>query len=256
GEKFRMNQRSDQPLLPGALHDNYEYSQERFRSMVQNSSDIVSLLAEDGTILFESPSIETVLGFSPEQLLGQNAFSYIHPDDRDVVKDRLANAIAEGKGKANYYRFQNAAGDWRWMEAVATNRLDHPELGAVVVNSRDVTERKLAEDLLLETNHALTTLVAELRASEERFSKAFNSNPHPMSITTLDDGRFISVNERFISAVGMSREELIGQTTSDLNWWPEPGARARMLSTVSDHGWMPPIEFKLKLKGDERTIHW
>src|SRR5262249_16523128 len=171
-------------------------------------------------------------------------------------KDRLANAIAEGKGKANYYRFQNAAGDWRWMESVATNRLDHPELGAVVVNSRDVTERKLAEDLLLETNHALTTLVAELRASEERFSKAFNSNPHPMSITTLDDGRFISVNERFISAVGMSREELIGKTTSDLNWWPEPGARAKMLSTVSDHGWMPPIEFKLKLKGDERTIHW
>jgi PAS domain S-box-containing protein len=222
--------------------------------MVQNSSDIVSLLAEDGTILFQSPSIESVLGFKPDELVGKNAFNYIHPDDRDAVRSRLANAISEGKGIANYYRFMNASGDWRWMESVATNKLDHPELRAVVVNSRDVTERKLAEDLLHETNQALTAMLAELRASEERFSKAFNSSPHPMSITTLEEGRFISVNERFISSVGMSREELIGKTTSDLKWWQQPEARDRMLSTVRARGWMPPFEFKMKAKGAERTI--
>jgi len=251
-----MNRRKDQPPLPGAIHNSREYSQEQFRSMVQNSSDIVSLLAQDGTILFESPSIETVLGFTPNELVGQNAFSYIHPDDREVVKSRFASAISEGKGMANYYRFRNAAGDWRWMESVATNRLDHPELGAVVVNSRDVTERKLAEDLLREANQTLTQMVAELKASEERFSKAFNSNPHPMSITTLEDGRFISVNERFISAVGMSREELIGKTTFDLQGWPKPEWRDRILSTIRTKGWMPEIEFKLKLKSGERTISW
>ena len=251
-----MNRRKDEPPLPGAAHESFEYSQERFRSMVQNSSDIVSLLAQDGTILFESPSIETVLGFEPDELIGQNAFSYIHPDDREEVRARFASAISEGKGKANYYRFRNAAGDWRWMESVATNQLDHPEVGALVINSRDVTERKLAEDLLRDTNQTLTELVAELRASEERFSKAFNSNPHPMSITTLDEGRFISINERFLSAVGMSREELIGKTTSDLKWWPQPDSRENMLSTVRARGWMPPVEFKLKLKSGERTISW
>src|SRR5262249_50767155 len=99
-------------------------------------------------------------------------------------------------------------------------------------------------------------MVAELKASEERFSKAFNSNPHPMSITTLEDGRFISVNERFISAVGMSREELIGKTAFDLQWWPQPDSRERLLSTIRTSGWMPPVEFKLKLKAGERTISW
>src|SRR5262249_16094402 len=95
-----------------------------------------------------------------------------------------------------------------------------------------------------------------LKASEERFSKAFNSNPHPMSITTLDDGRFISVNERFIAAVGMSREELIGKTTFDLQWWPQLASHERMLSSIRTRGWMPQIEFKLKLKSGERTISW
>src|SRR5262249_15428760 len=251
-----MSRRKDQSPLAGAIHDSREYSQEQFRSMVQNSSDIVSLLAEDGTILFESPSIETVLGFTPNELVGQNAFSYIHPEDREAVRSRLASAVSEGKGRANYYRFRNAAGDWRWMESVATNQLDHPELRAVVVNSRDVTERKLAEDLLRETNQALTAMVAELKASEERFSKAFNSNPHPMSITTLEDGRFISVNERFISAVGMSREELIGKKAFDFQWLPQPDSRERLLSTIRTSGWMPPVEFKLKLKAGERTISW
>jgi PAS domain S-box-containing protein len=251
-----MNPSKDQAPLTGAAHDSFEYSQERFRSMVQNSSDIVSLLAEDGTILFESPSIESVLGFTPDELIGQNVFSYIHSDDREAVHNRFARAIAEGKGTANYYRFRDAAGNWRWMESVATNKLDHPELRAVVVNSRDVTERKLTEDLLRETNQALTSMVAELRASEERFSKAFHSNPHPMSITTLDEGRFISVNEQFISAVGMSREELIGKTTSDLHWWPQPQSREALLSTMRTRGWVPPTEFKIKLKSGERTISW
>ena len=251
-----MSRHHDQTPLPGAIHDSHEYSQEQFRSMVQNSSDIVSLLSEDGTILFESPAIEAVLGFTPAQLIGQNAFSYIHPDDRDVVQAHFAKAISEGKGMANYYRFLNASGDWRWMESVATNQLDHPELGAVVVNSRDVTERKLAEDLLRETNQALTIMIGELRASEERFSKAFNSSPHPMSITTLEDGRFLSANDRFVSALGVTREELIGKTTSDMNWWTRREDRDRMLSTVRARGWVPPVEFKMKARGAERTISW
>jgi PAS domain S-box-containing protein len=250
-----MSRKQDQQSpLPGAIHSSSEYSQEQFRSMVQNSSDIVTLLAEDGTVLFESPSIESVLGFKPDELIGKNAFSYIHPDDRDAVRVSFANAMTEGRGQANCYRFMSASGDWRWMESVATNQLGHPELGAVVVNSRDVTDRKLAEDMLRDTNEVLTAIISELRASEERFSKAFNFNPHPMCITTLEEGRFISVNERFISSVGMSRDELIGKTTFDLNWWPRPAARLNMISGVRTRGWMSPSEFKVTAKGAERTI--
>jgi PAS domain S-box-containing protein len=249
-----MSRPQDEPPLPGAIHHSSEYSHEQFRSMVQNSSDIVTLLAEDGTILFESPSIETVLGFKPDEMIGKNAFDYIHRDDRDAVRTRFANAVSEGEGQADYYRFMNASGDWRWMESVATNQLRHPELGAVVVNSRDVTERKLAEDMLRDTNEALKAMIGELRASEERFSKAFNSSPHPMSITTLEDGRFISVNEQFISSVGMSRDQLIGKTTFDLKWWPHAEARRNAFSSVRTRGWLPPSEFKLEAKGVERTI--
>src|SRR5215467_4417129 len=69
-----MNPENDQHPVRGGTVESFEFSQERFRSMVQNSSDIVTLLARDGTVLFQSPSVETVLGYKPEHLIGQNAF--------------------------------------------------------------------------------------------------------------------------------------------------------------------------------------
>ena len=138
---------------------------ERFRALVQNSSDVITLLEVDGTILYESPSVERVLGYRPEELLGENAFAHVHPEDLE----RVVGAFAEGLSDPDLqpsaeYRFRHKDGSWRWLESVCTNLLEDPNVGELVVNSRDVTERKLVEGRLRELETRYRTLVEQIPA--------------------------------------------------------------------------------------------
>src|SRR5439155_15896324 len=99
---------------------------------------------------------------------------------------------------------------WVWMEGTATNLLSEPGVEAIVINARDVSERKLAEE--------------KLRQSEKRFSKAFLASPVAISIATLAEGRFIDVNDSFLQLLGYSREEIIGRTALELSIWGSPAA--------------------------------
>jgi PAS domain S-box-containing protein len=128
-------------------------TEERFRLLVQNSSDIITALAEDGTILYASPSIERVLGHRPEDRVGKNIFvdSIVHPEDLgkkrvfiDEARRRLdVPASAE-------FRLRHADGTWRTIEGIGQNLLADPNVGAIVANYRDITERKQAEDRALQ----------------------------------------------------------------------------------------------------------
>ena len=125
-------------------------SEERFRSLVQNASDVVTVLDAEGAILYESPSVERVLGYRPEELVGESAFYYVHPDDRG----RVLGAFAEGSKSPGTtftplkYRFRHKDGSWRCLESVNNNLLSDPKVRGMVVNSRDVTERVRAEEEL------------------------------------------------------------------------------------------------------------
>ncbi|MDP8948517.1 MAG: PAS domain S-box protein [Actinomycetota bacterium] len=124
-------------------------SEERFRALTQNSSDIVTLLEVDGTILYESPSIERILGYEPQELEGENAFGYVHPDDLERVLGAFAEGLSDSALRPTVeYRFRHKDGSWRWLESIGTNMLDDPAVGEIVVNSRDVSERKAAEERL------------------------------------------------------------------------------------------------------------
>lgn len=122
---------------------------ERHRAFVERSSDIVSALDADGTFQYVSPSVESLLGFEPADLLGEDAFEHVHPDDRDRVVEVFRESIAgETTNPTVEYRLERADGDYLWVESVGSNRLDDSGVGGYVVNTRDVSDRKRREEKL------------------------------------------------------------------------------------------------------------
>ena len=124
-------------------------NEERFRSLLQNASDITTVLASDGTIKYESPAFYRLLGWAEADVMGRNAFALVHPDDRDLVMDVFAEVLrTEQESRPVEFRFRHADGHYVMFEAKGVNRLSDPLIGGVIVNSRDVTDRnRLADDL-------------------------------------------------------------------------------------------------------------
>ena len=126
-----------------------EESEERFRSLVMNSSDMITVFAPDGTRLYASPSTERVLGYKPEGMLGGSAFELVHPDDAPRVREEFAKrARTPGTGWPFEFRARHADGSWRVFESIGANLLDDPSVGGLVFNARDITDRKRAEETL------------------------------------------------------------------------------------------------------------
>ncbi|MBM3158075.1 MAG: PAS domain S-box protein, partial [Chloroflexi bacterium] len=140
------------------------YSEEYFRTLMENSLDAVTIMNEDGTIRYESPSYERLLGFKPEERVNGNLFERIHPDDIKRVAELFAEFLPDrGDVLHTEVRAQHKDGSWRSIEAMGSNLLDNPIVKGIVVNLRDVTERKRMEEAL--------------RESEERFRRLVNQAP-------------------------------------------------------------------------------
>ncbi|MBV8950449.1 MAG: PAS domain S-box protein [Actinobacteria bacterium] len=122
-------------------------SERKFRSLVQHSSDVVTLVGPDGSIRYASPGVLAVLGMEPDTLVATPVLSLVHPDDSCAVSDRFRLVLAGGAGASARLdaRVRHFDGEWRDVENIITNLVDDPDVGAVVVNSRDVTARRALE---------------------------------------------------------------------------------------------------------------
>jgi PAS domain S-box-containing protein len=124
-------------------------SEARFRSLIENATDVITVLDADGRIRFESPSVKRILGYDPDELVGRPVMDYVHPDDRAHVQQALSERLRNpGAVQSVELRFRHRDGRWRILAARGANRLDDPAVRAIVVNSRDVTERREAEEKL------------------------------------------------------------------------------------------------------------
>jgi PAS domain S-box-containing protein len=136
------------PLLQN-IADSPASTEARFRALVQYSSDVITVLAADGTVLYNTPAVTSVLGYDPDELLGRRTFDFVHPDDIEVVLARFAEALMQpGVAVPVTFRFRHRAGHWVPLDAIGSNRLDDPNVRGIVVNSRDTTERQRVEDSL------------------------------------------------------------------------------------------------------------
>ena len=116
-------------------------SEQRFRALVANSWDIITVHDANGNYLYCSPAITPQLGYRPEELIGANPFSLIHPDDLNAA-DFQQVVERNQNGTVIQYRFSHRDGSWRWVESVVHNRLDDPAVGGVIVTTRNVTRRR------------------------------------------------------------------------------------------------------------------
>lgn len=138
---------ADRELAEQALRRSEDY----FRTLIENSSDIITILNQKGKILFQSPSIERVLGYRPEELLDKNAFDLIHPNDVQRMLSVFSGDLTNQNFQIPHeYRFRHRDGSYRFLESVGKNLLLDPSVHGIIINSRDITERKRAEERIFE----------------------------------------------------------------------------------------------------------
>jgi diguanylate cyclase (GGDEF)-like protein/PAS domain S-box-containing protein len=120
-----------------------------FRSLVENGSEVITILEADGSIRYLSPAIERVLGYRPEELTGTSVLDLIYPDDMEQALGILAEVLeSSGIHSTLEFRVPHKDGSPRSLEHVVNNLLDDPSVRGIVVNSRDITERKLLKERL------------------------------------------------------------------------------------------------------------
>jgi PAS domain S-box-containing protein len=142
-ELREAQERSKRRAAEQALRTN----EERFRSLIENALDIITVVGEEGKVRYVSPSIERVLGYSPADFLGRAAFQYIHPDDLDRILVAFDTAIrTAGQTVSAEFRFRHWDGTWRVLEAVGKQFVEPMGSNSLVVNARDITERKQVEE--------------------------------------------------------------------------------------------------------------
>ena len=125
-----------------------KFNEQRFRSLVQGGSDMITIMDSETRYKYVSPTSETVLGIPPDTLIGKKVLDYIHEDDKEQVVEQAAELSDKKRIQLSPYRYLDAKGNWRWLETILTNMLDDPIINGIVTNSRDITQ-KMEQELKL-----------------------------------------------------------------------------------------------------------
>ena len=142
--------------------ENLELNEKRFKALVQEATDVVVILDSDTTYKYVSPSTEKTLGLPKGELLGKQAKDYIHPDDWERTFKRFKSLKPKESFELDPYRFKNSKGEWRWISTKVTNLIYEPAVKGYVANSKDITEKKLQNELILTSLSEKETLLAEI----------------------------------------------------------------------------------------------
>jgi PAS domain S-box-containing protein len=169
----------------------------RFRALVEESKDIISVIDSSGRFQYQSPSVKHILGYDPDETVGNMAWDYIHPDDRDRIIEQVEEQVAnpDSESRTIEYRARHADGSWRWMEANGNNQLDNPAVEGHIITSRDTTERKERQQELKKYKTIVQSLTDAVYVVD-------------------NNGRFTYVNDEFVELVGYDRETIVGNTPS------------------------------------------
>src|SRR5215211_6352402 len=217
----RRRELRDEASERGNVEEVLRSDEERFRSLLQHGSGIFTILEADGTISYESPSIERVLGYKPEDLIGKDAFDYVHPEDLERVLAVFAEGLTErGATRRVEFRFRHADGSWRHLESIGNNLLDDPSVKGIIVTSQDVTERRRAEEALKE--------------SEERYRAVVEQSMDGIYLVDADTKRILETNPSLQKMFGYSVEEFRGMELYELIAHPPEDVDSNVRRTLKE----------------------
>ncbi len=178
-------------------------SERRWRLLVEQG-DAIAMVSADGIILYESPAAERILGYTPTELKGMNAFALLYPDDQEIAARYFEQILSlPGQPVISQMRFIRKDGSICWVESTIINRLNDPEFNAIVINSRDVTERKKMDELL--------------REKENRF-RSFMEQSADGFLLTDEQGVIIEWNQAISQITGLTREQALGMSLWEMQY--------------------------------------
>jgi PAS domain S-box-containing protein len=194
------------------------HSEKKFRLLIQNSTDWISVLDNEGIVVFSSPALKTILGFETDELIGSNSLEQIHPDDLPKAVQLLSEIKQEEeKVLKTELRLRHANNSYRWIEATLRNLFNTPAIRGIVVNARDITYRKSVEE--------------KLRKNQERKTSLINSMGDLIFILN-QDLVFIEYHQPGGSDLYVEPQNFVGKSINEINF-PEP-ALSIVRKTIDD----------------------
>lgn len=179
------------------------------RALVEESSDIATIIDSDGQITYVSPAVQHTLGYDPEELIDEIGFEYQHPDDREAVADAIEHVRTNPADTQRIEtRFRHADGSWCWIEATIQNRMEHEEIGGILVNSRDITDRKRQDQEYQTLADEYTTLLETVEVGI-----------FFLAVESPDSGyefRFEQLNDAYEEQTGITTADVQGKTPTEV----------------------------------------
>ncbi len=221
-----------------------QHREQRFRKMIEHSSDMIILVDAEGKILYESSAALRVIGYTSEELVGKSAFDLICPDEREKIREFFEKQVhIPGISPVQRMRVQHKDGHWIYVEAIYNNLLHDDTISAIIVNAHDVTEyvriqqelQKAKEDFearviertrdLIELSRRLQEEIQAhrrteeaLKQSEDYFWKIFRYNPLPIVLCDANTGCTLNVNQAFEALSGIGYEDALGKKIEELGF--------------------------------------
>ncbi len=206
-------------------------SEEHFRSLIEKSHDVISLLQPDGVTHYVSPSIKEALGYDPSERIGRPFHEIVHPEDLEGIQSFLKYLSRNPNiTVTSEARVRHKDGRWRHVEGSATNLLDNPDIGAIVLNYRDITEKVEAEK--------------ERRQSEENFRNLIEKAPDAVLVSQGE--KIVYVNPKILYLLGYDdKEELLGRSGITIVHPEDQKAVGQRIEALIRGGRTYPTEIRL-----------
>lgn len=212
-------------------------SEDRYRTLVELSPSGVFVFSEGRTVYVNHMGTLILGAGDPKEILDRPMLSLIHPDYRHDVRENVRRLLTGGASVHSAERTYVKMDGTSVPVQVEAARIMWNGKPAILGLISDVTDRKQAEEAL--------------RASEERFAKAFQASPHPVVISELDTGRVVDVNEAACQLLGYRKEDVQGRTTAEIGVWQSAEERTRFVNLLKQAGSVRNAEVKLRSKNGE-----
>lgn len=187
-----------------AIEEKIRQNEENYKKLIENVNDVIYEITLEGEIKYVSPVVESVLGYLPNEILGRNIFELSYGEDIENIKNSLEN-INQKFYTAIESRAVKKNGQLCWIRTSTSPILKDGKIIGGTGTLTDISDRKLAEIARQDV--------------EEKFSKAFKTAPYAITITNVEDGKFIEVNDSFVTFSGYSKEEAYADSSIGLNLW-------------------------------------